>query len=163
MHFDGSVEADLFTRTGHKNIGEAFGKYYNQPQENLCTMEWQHSNADFGKVIRIGLTGLRQEIIEARRHYHNDISRLNFLAALEAMIRGITRRSRQYAAECRMQATICQDPARKAVLLRMASNCRQVPEYPARTFEEKSAVPRAHGPDPDGPAYGHPHGKSPDP
>ena len=136
MHFDGSVEADLFTRTGHKNIREAFGKYYNHPQENLCTMEWQHSNADFGKVIRIGLTGLRQEIIEARRHYHNDISRLNFLAALEAMIRGITRRSRQYATECRMQATICQDPARKAVLLRMASNCRQVPEYPARTFEE---------------------------
>ena len=136
MHFDGSVEADVFTRTGHLKISEAFRKYYRQPQENLSTMEWQHSNADFGKVIRIGLVGLRKEIIESRSHYRNDVARLNFLAGLEAMIRGITRRSQQYALECRKQASVCQDPARKATLLRMASNCMRVPEYPARTFEE---------------------------
>ena len=136
MHFDGSVEADLFTRTGHKNFMEAYNKYYNKPQENLCTLEWQHSNADFGKIIRRGLTGLRQEIIEARTHYRNDITRLNFLAGLESMIRGIARRSQQYAVEIRQQAAVCQNPARKEALLRMAYNCRQVPEYPARTFEE---------------------------
>ena len=136
MHFDGSVEADLFTRTGHKNFMEAYNKYYNKPQENLCTLEWQHSNADFGKIIRSGLTGLRQEIIEARTHYRNDITRLNFLAGLESMIRGIARRSQQYAVEIRQQAAVCQNPARKEALLRMAHNCRQVPEYPARTFEE---------------------------
>ena len=136
MHFDGSVEADLFPRTGHRNFFEASQKFYNKPQENLCTFEWQHSNADFGKIIRLGLEGFRREIIEARRNFLTDLPRLNFLAGLEAMIRGIVRRAQQYAAECRKRASSCQNPVRKAALLRMASNCMQVPEHPARTFEE---------------------------
>jgi len=136
MHFDGSVEADLFPRTGHLFCKEALSQYYCQPQENLCTMEWQHSNADFGKIIRIGLVGFRKEIIESRKKYTDDLQRLNFLAGLEAMIRGIVRRAQKYAAECRKQAFSCKDPARKAALMRMASNITQVPEHPARTFEE---------------------------
>ena len=136
MHFDGSVEADLFPRTGHAFFREACHQYYCKPLENLCTFEWQHSNADFGKVIRLGLEGFRKEIIEARRNYASDLPRLNFLAGLEAMIRGIVRRAQQYAAECRKKAFSCSNPARKATLLRMASNCMQVPEHPARNFEE---------------------------
>ena len=136
MHFDGSVEADLFHRTGHRSFGEICQKYYCKPQENLCTFEWQHSNADFGKVIRIGLQGFRDEIIEARKQYTTDLQCLNFLAGLEAMIRGIVRRAQKYAAECRKQAFACADSARKSTLLRMAANCTQVPEHPARTFEE---------------------------
>ncbi len=136
IHFDCSVEADLFPRTGHRFFSETSQKFYCKPQENLCTFEWQHSNADFGKVIRIGLEGFRKEIIESRKKYTDDLPRLNFLAGLEAMIRGIVRRAQQYAAECRKQASACQDPARRAALLRMASNCMQVPEHPARTFEE---------------------------
>ena len=136
MHFDGSVEADLFPRTGHRFFAETASQYYFKPQENLCTFEWQHSNADFGKVIRLGLEGFRREIIESRKQYPCELDKLNFLAGLEAMIRGIVRRAQQYAAECRNQASACKDPARKAALLRMASNCMQVPEHPARTFEE---------------------------
>ncbi len=136
MHFDGTVEAELFPRTGHLFFRETASKYYFKPQENLCTFEWQHSNADFGKVIRLGLEGFRREIIESRKQYPCDLQKLNFLAGLEAMIRGIVRRAQQYAAKCRKQASECKDPARKAALLRMASNCMQVPEHPARNFEE---------------------------
>ena len=136
MRFDGSVEAALFPRTGHRFFKEAKEKLYCKPQENLCTMEWQHSNADFGKIIRIGLEGFRKEIVESRKKFLNDGPRLCFLAGLEAMIRGIVRRAQQYAAECRKRAASCADPARKAALLRMAANCMQVPEHPARTFEE---------------------------
>ena len=136
MHFDGSVEAELFPRTGHRFFRETASQYYFKPQENLCTFEWQHSNADFGKVIRLGLEGFRREIIESRKQYPCDLPKLYFLAGLEAMIRGIVRRAQQYAAECRKQASMCQDSERKATLLRMAANCMQVPEHPARTFEE---------------------------
>ena len=136
MHFDGSVEAELFPRTGHRFWNEACSQYYRKPQENLCTFEWQHSNADFGKVIRVGLEGLRKEIIESRKNFPADLDKLNFLAGLEAMIRGIIRRARQYAAECRRLAAECGDPRRKSALLRMADNCMQVPEHPARNFEE---------------------------
>ena len=136
MKFDGTVEAALFLRTGHRFFEEVRDKYYLKPQENLCSFEWQHSNADFGKLIRVGLVGLRAEIVEARRHCESDMPRLEFLAGLESMIRGIVNRSRQYAAECRRRAAECADPVRKATLLRMAENCMRVPEHPARTFEE---------------------------
>ena len=137
IRFDGSVEGPLFPRIGHRAFGEVAHKYYCHPQENLCTFEWQHSNADFGKVIRVGLVGLRKEIVEARRHYETDVQRLAFLAGLESMIRGIVNRSRQYAAECRRRAADpATPPARRAALLRMAENCARVPEHPARTFEE---------------------------
>ncbi len=137
IRFDGSVEGPLFPRIGHWAFGETAEKYYMKPQENLCTLEWQHANADYGKVIRIGLAGLRAEIVEARRRYESELPRLEFLAGLESMIRGIVNRSRQYAAECRRRAA---DPAttprRRETLLRMAANCERVPEHPARTFEE---------------------------
>ena len=136
MHFDGSVEAELFPRTGHRFWNEACSQYYRKPRENLCTFEWQHSNADFGKVIRVGLDGLRKEIVEARENFPADLDKLNFLAGLEAMIRGIVRRARQYAAACRKEAAVCEELQRKSTLLRMAENCMQVPEHPARNFEE---------------------------
>lgn len=136
MRFDGSVEAALFPRTGHRYFRETADQFYRKPQENLCTFEWQHSNADFGKIIRLGLEGLRKEIIESRKRFLNDVPRLCFLAGLETMIQGIVRRARQYASECRKQALNCNNPSRKATLLRMASNCMQVPEHPARNFEE---------------------------
>ena len=136
MHFDGSVEAELFPRTGHKYFKETAAQFYKKPQENLCIFEWQHSNADFGTVINSGLEGFRREIVESRRKYLSDIPRLNFLAGLEAMIRGIVRRAQKYALECRKHAFVCKDANRRNTLLRMASNCMQVPEHPARNFEE---------------------------
>ena len=136
MKFDGSVEADIFHRTGHRKIREALGKYYNNPQENLCTMEWQHSNPDFGKLIREGLRGLRDEIIESRRKFLGQPDRLAFLAALEMTVRGISRRADRCARFCREQAESCSDPHRKETLLRMARNCAGVPMNPARNFEE---------------------------
>lgn len=77
------VPADIFTRTGHVKCQEALRRYYNHPQENLCTMEWQHSNADFGKLIRLGLNGYLREINAARRNFLGKPYNLAYLAALE--------------------------------------------------------------------------------
>ncbi len=136
MRFDGSVEADLFQRAGHRKASEAFQRYYCKPQENLVTMEWQHSNQDFGKLVRIGLEGLRSEIAVARRRFAGDYERLAFLAAFEMTIRGVSRRADQCAVACRESAGRCVEPKRREALLRMASNCAAVPRNPARTFEE---------------------------
>ena len=52
MRFDGSVPADIFTRTGHTQFfRHALDPYYNKPLENLCTLEWQHSNMDFRQIL----------------------------------------------------------------------------------------------------------------
>lgn len=136
MRFDGSEPADIFTRTGHRKISEAFSRYYNQPQENLSTMEWQHANMDFGKLIRRGLAGLRADIIAARPGFYGNLEKLDYLAALESMIRGISERASLLANACRDAARRCADPRRRVTLRRMARNCDHVPMNPARDFEE---------------------------
>ena len=45
--FDGSVEGDVFNRSGHVNFGIAYNNFYNKPVDNLLTFEWQHSAGDF--------------------------------------------------------------------------------------------------------------------
>lgn len=130
------VPADIFTRTGHAKIGEALARYYRKPLENLCTMEWQHSNADFGKLIRLGLNGYMREINAARQNFLGKTCNLAFLAALEMVIGGIGRRTAQLRDFCIQKAEATADEARKATLLRMARNCSRVPMNPAQSFEE---------------------------
>ncbi len=136
MKFDGSVPADIFTRSGHPGIRIALQRYYNQPQENLCTMEWQHSNMDFGRLIRGGLDAFRIGIRDARPRHFGNQEKLNFLAALDSVIRGIFERALLLAEACREAARKCEDSRRRETLLRMAGNCAQVPMHPARNFEE---------------------------
>lgn len=99
-------------------------------------MEWQHSNANFAKLIETGLCGYIRDINRARQNFLGKRDNLAFLAALEMVIRGIGRRVDQYRAFCLNRAMECTDPARKAVLRRMAENCAQVPMNPARSFEQ---------------------------
>ncbi len=137
MRFNGCpVPADIFTRIGHREFYRAANQYYGKPLENLCIFEWQHFNADFGKLIRIGLKGYTGEINEARKNYLGKRENLAFLAALEMIIRGLMERAEQYRAYCVEQAYQCTDPERRKVLFRMAENCARVPAEPARTFEE---------------------------
>ena len=62
FNFDGSVEGDVFSRTGHKNFAEMMKNFYNKPVDNLLTFEWQHSAGDFGKIINKGLSGIKENI-----------------------------------------------------------------------------------------------------
>lgn len=132
----GYCPGDIFTRNGHKAFSIATSRYYRQPQDNLALLEWQHSNADFGKLIRLGLNGYIKEINESRKNHLGKTENLKFLAAMEMVIGGIIRRAEQYRDFCVAEAEKCTDEARKATLLRMAKNINNVPRNPAQTFEE---------------------------
>ena len=54
MHFDGTVEAEIFHRFGHKHFQELIDAFYNKPIDNLATFEWQHSTPDFRPVLHKG-------------------------------------------------------------------------------------------------------------
>ena len=62
LRFAGNVMGDIFNRNGHENFGIIYRDFYNKPVDGLCTFEWQHSVADFEKVIRIGIKGFKAEI-----------------------------------------------------------------------------------------------------
>ena len=137
LPFDGSVESDLFRRTGHKAFSRiCMPRYYLKPQDRLATFEWLHSCGDFGKIVRVGFNGLRREVAASREKWAGDKERLDYLKGLDLALDGIEARAKNCAAECRRLAAAEKDSARKDTLLEMAARCDHVPMNPARTFDE---------------------------
>ena len=137
LPFDGAVESDLYRRTGHRAFEDlCLPLYYLKPQDRLATFEWLHSCGDFGKIVRIGLNGLRREIAASRDKWAGDGERLDYLKGLDLALDGIEARVRNCVAECRRLAEAEPDRARKAALVEMAARCERVPMNPARTFDE---------------------------
>ena len=137
LPFDGSVESDLYRRTGHKAFEDlCLPHYYLKAQDRLATFEWLHSCGDFGKIVRIGFNGLRREIAASRDRWAGDGERLDYLKGLDLVLDGIEARVRNCVAECRRLAEAASDPSRKATLLEMAARCERVPMNPALTFDE---------------------------
>ena len=130
------VPSDLFPRSGHKHCSEGAGRYYCKPVENLCTWDWQHSNPNLAKAVRIGLNGYIQEINESRKKHIGDYDRLCFLTGLELFIHGLEQRVEQYRVYCVEESIKTTDAARRQTLRRMAHTLERVPANPAGTFEE---------------------------
>ena len=131
-----TVPADLFPRAGHMCAYAAILRYYCKQIDNLCTMEWQHSNPNLGKVVRIGLRGYIKEINDSRKSHIGELDHLNFLEGLELFIQGLCQRIEQYRAYCVELSEKTDDTARKQTLRRMAATLERVPMEPAATFEE---------------------------
>lgn len=137
LPFDGSVESDLYRRTGHRAFSRiCVPRYYLKPQDRLATFEWLHSCGDFGKIVKVGFVGLRREVAASREKWAGDKDRLDYLRGLDLALDGIEVRAKNCAAECRRQAEGEADPTRRATLLEMAARCDHVPMNPARTFDE---------------------------
>lgn len=133
LRFDGSVPSDLFPRTGHKNFGDLCRDYYNKPQENLCTFEWQHSTPDYSYVLKHGISGLKERIAASKKVHAGNPEKVDYLNALDYTADTMILWAHKCADECRKQAENENEP-RKAELLLMAENLRQVPEFEAKTF-----------------------------
>lgn len=130
------VPSNVFQRLGHAHFGEAARRFYLKTDDNLTCFEWQHANADFGKLLRLGIHGYVGEIIAARRAFPADPERLLFLAALEKTCHAIVSWAEKCARECIRNAEAATAPERRHELRHMAELCRRVPAFPARTFEE---------------------------
>ena len=137
LPFDGSVESDLYRRTGHKTFNHICIKdYYLKPKDRLAIFEWQHTCADFPKIVKEGLVGIRRDIAVSRERWAGDTERLDYLRGMELVLDGIGKRAANWAAECRRLEEAESDPVRKATLLEMGERCERVPMFPARTFDE---------------------------
>lgn len=136
LTFDGSVPADLFHRTGHRHFSEILEVFYCKPQENLCTFEWQHSVAEFGRMVREGVDGFRARIAASRKEHAGDQDALDFLDGCEIICEAIEKWGDKCARKCEETAAAEADPERREELLKMARICRRVPAHPARTFRE---------------------------
>ncbi len=56
---------------------------YLRPKERLAIFEWQHTCADFPKIVREGLEGIRKDIAASRERWSGDVERLEYLRGME--------------------------------------------------------------------------------
>lgn len=79
IKFDNSVEGDIFNRNGYKNFDDLKRDFYNKPVDNLTTFEWQHSVADFGKIINCGIMGIEDDIKKSKENHAGNCYAIEFL------------------------------------------------------------------------------------
>ncbi len=135
LRFDGTVEGDIFGRTGHKAFGECVRNFYAKPIEGLVTFEWQHSEGNFERAIKYGIEGLKRDI-SASLASHGEREEIIFLKALDSVCDAIVfwaHKCSEYALKASENASC--DEYREN-LRRLSSALKKIPEKPADTFYE---------------------------
>ncbi len=99
-----------------------------------------HVTVDYGKVLRVGYSGIIEETKAALAKLNFGDSdyakRHHFLNAVIISCEAVIAYAKRYAKLADKMADGCQDFERKAELRRIAINCERVPEFGARNFYE---------------------------
>ncbi|MCF0153394.1 MAG: glycyl radical protein [Megasphaera sp.] len=108
------------------------GNYYFNGVGHVCV--------DYGKVLREGFSGIIREA-EAQKAklsgaLPEDMKKRDFYDAVIITYKAAIAYAHRYADLCEQLAGREGDQTRKAELLKMAANCRRVPEQPATTWWE---------------------------
>ena len=136
IKFDGSVEGDIFNRSGHINFGMAFKNFYNKPVNNLLTFEWQHSMGDFEKIINNGISGIKEKIKTSIENHNGDEDAIRILKTQFDVCNAIV----DWAKKCSEKALCVSkktlNEKYKKNLEMLAQSLKNVPERPAGNFYE---------------------------
>ena len=99
-----------------------------------------HVTVDYGKVLKIGYSGIIEEAKAALAKLNfgdaDYAKRHHFLNAVIISCEAVIGYAKRYAKLADTMADGCQDFERKAELRRIAVNCERVPEFGARNFYE---------------------------
>lgn len=101
---------------------------------------WGETTAGYRQIIEEGIESICDTIRKRKEKLDltvpGDIEKENYLDAMLISAEGICELADRYADEAQRLAEKEQDEIRQKELLMIASNCRRVPRYPARTFYE---------------------------
>lgn len=134
--YNGSVVGDAHGRSGHKKTAEVMNSFYLKPLLNLSTMEWQHATADFNRVIRLGIKGLRAEITASVLKHKDDAEKTEFLEALLTVADSLVEWAHKCSEQALKKARETDIPEYKVNLERLSKALLNVPENPAGSFYE---------------------------
>ena len=134
--FDGSVEGDIFGRTGHENFRIAYNNFYNKPVDNLLTFEWQHSVGDFSKIITGGLIGVKDEIKKSIQNHKGDEEAIEFLETQSDILDTICDWAKKCSKKALEISKNTQNKKYKENLERLSQSLEIVPKNPANNFYE---------------------------
>ncbi len=101
---------------------------------------WGETTAGYRQIIEEGIESIcrtiRGRMERLDETVPGDIEKMNYLRAMLICAEGICGLAERYADEAERLAGQEKDGGRRAELLSIASACRHVPRYPARTFQE---------------------------
>lgn len=95
-----------------------------------------HMVVDFAKLLRAGVTGIRDEIEHSAKSFPEGSAERSFLNGLLIINRGFEQFIQRYAERAEQLVEDENDPARKAELKNIARICRNVSLKPPETFRE---------------------------
>ena len=130
--------SDFANKTGMRHTRDLLGRFFGTeiPFEDFKFWQWQHASGDFGKIIEIGIEGLKDEIRESLKKHAGNPEKTDFLEASLVMCDGIIAWEEKCAQECLRLANEETDSTRKDELIKIYENLKRVPRYPARDFYE---------------------------
>ena len=142
-----TFEEYLYGNTPKQISSKAFygggygGKIPNQG--DLCVMQdIGHMFCNYPKVMKIGLNGIRKDLVDAKKRCEENYvkvgkkERLEWYEAALMGIDAVLAHSLKFAALAKEMAEKEEDAARKAELLEIARICEKVPANPAETWHE---------------------------
>lgn len=103
-----------------------------------------HMTPDFEKVLKIGLNGIKKEVLEELKNL--DLSdpmrskKATFLQSVLITLDAVCTFAKRYADEALRLAETEEDPKRRDELLNISKICRRVPAEPTQTFHEACQV-----------------------
>ena len=134
------LRSDLYSEGMHRFVTAMSGNTSRQVAllstcASIATYQG-HVVLDYERVLRLGLTAMRQEVRTALESSEGDADRRDFLRALEISLDGVMVFGRRLALRVERELDRTVDPVRRDELARMLDTCRAVPCGPAATFEQ---------------------------
>ncbi len=130
------VPGNVFHRANHRMIGMAIENFYNKYVDNLVTFEWQHSAPNYEYILKNGIKGSLEKISYYKDVYRFEKDKYEFLQGMELICNAVIVWANKCSNEYAKSAEAEKDTKRKAMLMKIAENCKNVPENPATGFFE---------------------------
>lgn len=136
IQFDGSVIGDIFTRAGHGNFVIAAENFYKKPVDNLLTFEWQHSVANFGKIIDRGLIGIKEDIEKSKKNHAGEKEAEEFLETQTHFCNTVIAWAHKCSEKAFAASQKTENDEYRTNLINLSEALKKVPEMPAQSFYE---------------------------
>ena len=114
-----------------QRLDERFALYFVWKQAALS-----HTIADFPKLLRLGTSGMIEEVEGSLSCVAQSSSKAHTLNAMAICLKGVEAYAENLSSCAEESARNANDGLRKQELFAIAQICRKVPRYPAETFQE---------------------------
>ncbi len=139
-YWKGKTNSDLAKANMAPEAYEAFIKHGMFTPGNYFYNGIGHVNVNYKKVLEKGYRGIMAEALAAQKALHVSdpeyVKRNNFLQAVIESCEAVVEYARRYAKLAKEMAQKEGNPDRKEELLKIATTCMRVPEFPATSFYE---------------------------